>query len=67
MPIYEYKCIECGNEFDLRTSIAEAEHVCCPKCGAKRLQRILSRFAKGSPGHDGPRDPMSRPLPKPTL
>lgn len=67
VPVYEYKCEACSYEFEIRVTMTEAEQVCCPKCGAKRPQRILSRFAKGLAGQDGPRDPMSRPLPKPTL
>lgn len=44
MPIYEYRCEDCGNEFEkllLRTSdIPE-----CPSCGQSHLEQLLSTFA----------------------
>jgi putative FmdB family regulatory protein len=46
MPIYEYKCEDCGSQFEKlvrRTSdVAELE---CPSCGQKHLRQELSTFA----------------------
>lgn len=40
MPIYEYRCPACGNEFELMQSFsAEAQHE-CPKCGATAQRKI---------------------------
>lgn len=40
MPIYEYKCAKCSNEFELlvRGSVVPA----CPKCGSEKLERLVS-------------------------
>jgi len=40
MPIYEYRCLECGEKFEklvrFNTSTSEIK---CPKCGGRKLQR----------------------------
>jgi putative FmdB family regulatory protein len=45
MPIYEYHCKQCGSKFEklvkLSTNTSEVE---CPKCGAKRAEKSVSRF-----------------------
>ena len=43
MPIYEYKCIQCGEAFEFLHRAAEAAE--CPKCGSRRLKKLLSVFA----------------------
>jgi putative FmdB family regulatory protein len=46
MPIYEYKCINCGERFELLKSAPDGNaDTNCPKCGDKDTQRILSTFA----------------------
>jgi putative FmdB family regulatory protein len=43
MPIYEYRCEDCGTKFEkLVRGGVEAE---CPSCGQKRLKQELSTFA----------------------
>ena len=45
MPIYEYRCPNCGNEFELRRPFSSAdEPASCPKCG-KNAEKLLSAFA----------------------
>ncbi len=45
MPIYEYHCKQCGSKFEklvkLSTKTSDVE---CPKCGAKRAEKSVSRF-----------------------
>ena len=43
MPIYEYKCRECGAvaEFFLRGASVD-ETLSCPNCGSQSLERLLS-------------------------
>jgi putative FmdB family regulatory protein len=46
MPIYEYRCVECGKVTSaLILKPQEEEALQCGRCGASRLERILSRFA----------------------
>lgn len=46
MPIYEYRCRHCGQEF--QRLILRQEEICgltCPQCGAGDPSRLLSRVA----------------------
>jgi putative FmdB family regulatory protein len=52
MPLYEYKCEECGHEFEELVSFAHADEVACEKCGSRRTQRLASTFCGGG-GDDG--------------
>ena len=49
MPIYEYRCADCGKRSSrlwLRLpSAADEASLACPACGAARLARTVSRFA----------------------
>jgi putative FmdB family regulatory protein len=40
MPIYEYTCKKCENEFELL--IRGAEKAACPECGSARLEKRFS-------------------------
>ena len=53
MPLYDYRCDACENDFEESKRIAEREEpVDCPKCG-KRANRVLSGFAVGSSSSSG--------------
>ncbi|WP_353740518.1 FmdB family zinc ribbon protein [Desulfoferrobacter suflitae] len=53
MPIYEYRCKQCRNEFEaLVWSERDERTICCPQCQGKDLGRILSPFCTSS-GADG--------------
>jgi putative FmdB family regulatory protein len=46
MPIYEYQCGSCNEEFQsLVMKKAEEQNILCPKCGGKRKKRLISRVA----------------------
>jgi len=46
MPIYEYRCQQCGEQFEkLIHRQAEESELACPKCGERELKRELSTFA----------------------
>ena len=46
MPIYEYRCQKCGKRVSVLTlRISEEANPKCDRCGSKRLQRLMSRFA----------------------
>jgi putative FmdB family regulatory protein len=45
MPIYEYRCQACGEEFEkLVRSSADADEVECPRCHQVHVKRLLSLF-----------------------
>lgn len=41
MPIYEYRCKECGAQVEVWLRSAEATPV-CPECGSHQLKRLIS-------------------------
>jgi putative FmdB family regulatory protein len=46
MPIFEYKCNDCGKKFDvLHKSSANLEEVVCPECQSKSSKKLFSAFA----------------------
>jgi putative FmdB family regulatory protein len=47
MPIYEYRCHDCRRRVSLfyRSFSAIEEEPTCPRCGGKRLTRLISRVA----------------------
>jgi putative FmdB family regulatory protein len=48
MPIYSYKCEDCGEEFDLLVGVtADSEKLICKKCSSENLKRIYSAFGVG--------------------
>ncbi len=46
MPLFEYRCAECGAEFEklVRNPGAGAE-ITCPVCSSRKLDQMLSTFA----------------------
>lgn len=48
MPIFDFKCQECGNKFDLMISNADKEKVKCPSCTSINIKQLLSGFNTGS-------------------
>lgn len=56
MPIYEYACPGCGNEFEalVRSDTVPA----CPRCGSTQIERQLSVFA--APASAPPPSPCAR-------
>ncbi len=51
MPIYRYKCKQCGEEFRELVALGDGAAVCCTACGSSQVVRALSTFGvvyKGS-------------------
>jgi len=44
MPIFEYRCKECSEEFE-KIIIGKEEDVECPQCGSPETRKLLSSFA----------------------
>jgi putative FmdB family regulatory protein len=40
MPIYEYLCRQCNEEFELL--VRDGQKPACPSCGQRRLTKLLS-------------------------
>jgi putative FmdB family regulatory protein len=41
MPLYEYACAACG-PYEVSQRITDAPLRACPKCGGRRVQRLIS-------------------------
>jgi putative FmdB family regulatory protein len=47
MPIFEYRCVKCGKQFEelVLNSSSEVE---CPACGSDDVEREISLFSSSS-------------------
>jgi len=43
MPIYEYACGACGNEFEAEQRITEDPIKTCPECKSRQVKRLISQ------------------------
>jgi putative FmdB family regulatory protein len=51
MPIYEYLCKKCKEDFSVYQSIQGSEKgATCPRCGAKEVKKKISGFSCGTVG-----------------
>ncbi len=41
MPTYQYECSACGHEFEELQSMTDPKLTKCPKCGKKKLERLI--------------------------
>ncbi len=57
MPIFEYKCGDCGSVFDLLISNSNKKNVRCPECSSTSVEQRLSVFNTG-----GKRSSAAAPL-----
>jgi putative FmdB family regulatory protein len=42
MPIYEYRCTDCGHEAEFLQKISEPPLTTCPACGKETLRKLVS-------------------------
>ena len=52
MPLYEYRCGDCGREFEALVPAGRADAETCPDCGSQ-VRRLLSLVAAPVRGGDG--------------
>ena len=46
MPMYEFRCRDCGERFEELRNVSEPDAgIECPQCGGVRVERLLSAFA----------------------
>jgi len=71
MPTYEYKCKDCGKEFEVFKSIKDESLPACPECNSHNTSRLISATSfilKGSgwymTDYGNKHSPSSNPAPK---
>jgi putative FmdB family regulatory protein len=70
MPIYEYKCEDCGTKFEKLVRNSNLPELACPSCGKNHLQQEYSTFApRASAGKssDAPMCPSGGPCGNPGM
>ncbi len=62
MPLFDFRCAECGHTFEALCRDSRASGLVCPECGAASPARLISSFAVsrrltpcGTPGADAAR------------
>ena len=46
MPLYEYRCSQCGARFERLVRSAEGERDAdCPRCGSQKVAKTISPFS----------------------
>jgi putative FmdB family regulatory protein len=54
MPLYEYRCRDCGNQFEILQRLGEGgAGLSCTRCGAAALDKQFSTFATGGGSSSG--------------
>ncbi len=43
MPTYEYKCDNCGHQFEIFQSMKDDKLIKCPNCGKNTLKRLIGK------------------------
>lgn len=52
MPLYDLQCSACGYEFEAFQAMEAKQPTRCPKCGKRRVRRVLLRPPKGHNRYD---------------
>ena len=53
MPVYDYKCVQCGHRFDLLRSVSNRDDAVCPKCGGAVARVYEGKWSMGRPTGSG--------------
>lgn len=43
MPIYEYKCNDCGKEFEVMQKFSDQPLKACVHCSGKKVEKLISK------------------------
>jgi putative FmdB family regulatory protein len=66
MPLYEYHCSTCEQDFDQLVRFSEADKLpVCPRCGAEETHKKISAGAMIGSTSSGTSNPVSRPTSSP--
>lgn len=52
MPIYEYRCQDCGYTYEKLMRLGAAEVPPCPACGSRGTRRLISMVARTNAGSE---------------
>ncbi len=53
MPLFEYRCDKCEKRFTFLVGVtAEKAPLRCPKCGGRKVTKLISRIARVGRGED---------------
>lgn len=58
MPIFEYRCEDCGTKFEKLVRNSDTTGPECPSCGASHLSKELSTFSAHANGRAASPQPM---------
>jgi putative FmdB family regulatory protein len=61
VPIFEYKCNDCGTVSEILEKSKEQQKHKCSKCGGSNMQKMLSGFAVGQSKSSNPCDACKCP------
>lgn len=50
MPVYDFKCLRCGNKFTVLVPMDEKGKVECPQCRGKEITQLFTGFGIGKGG-----------------
>jgi putative FmdB family regulatory protein len=42
VPIYDFRCRECGKVLEILVRSADSGEIKCPSCGSKNMERLIS-------------------------
>jgi putative FmdB family regulatory protein len=56
MPLYEYRCEDCGTQDTVRQSFSDDRSPPCATCGSDRMTRLISRVSIVKSEQDRTRD-----------
>ncbi|ACA59433.1 FmdB family zinc ribbon protein [Candidatus Desulforudis audaxviator] len=45
MPIYDFRCRNCGHQFTVLIQLSEKDGVHCPRCRSRNIRQIISPFS----------------------
>lgn len=62
MPVFEYRCLDCNNKFDVfhKTQNLETE-IKCPKCNSENSKKLFSAFSASMESFSGGSESFSAP------
>lgn len=59
MPLFEYSCRDCGQQFEILTTGATTEPVRCPQCGGAQVAKLISAPCRSASRSASPSRPSA--------